>query len=272
MDRTVWIAAPVALALAVVAARGVVRRVVISEYQKALLYRRGRVARVLDAGAYWVLWPTRRLVRIDVRPRIAAIAGQEVPGKDGTPIRATLAIRYRVADPVAALARSTSYEEALYLEAQLVLRDLMAGLEVEELLERRRQLSVDLAAALAPRAAALGLEVETVGVKDLTFPAPIKEAFARVVEARKAAQAVMERARGETAALRHLANTARMLEANPGLATLRTLQALDSGRNTLVLGHPGALFPGAAPRPDRTVADAGREGPEEPKGHEEKER
>ena len=101
--------------------------------------------------------------------------------------------------------------------------------------------------------------MESVGVKDLTFPAPVKEAFARVVEARKSAQAAMERARGETAALRHLANTARMLEDNRGLATLRTLQALDNGRNTLVLGHPGALFPGAAARPDRTAPDEGHE-------------
>jgi len=43
---------------------------------------------------------------------------------------------------------------------------------------------------------------------------------------------------------------------------LRTLQALDNGRNTLVLGHPGALFPGAAARPDRTAPDEGGEGSE----------
>ena len=260
MDRMGWIAAAAALALAVgLAARGVLWRIVVLEHERVLLYRRGRLARVLDAGAYWIAWPARRLVRVDVRPRILATAGQEVPSRDGTPVRVTLAVRYRVADPVAALARSNAYEEALYLEAQLALRDLLAGLDVEELVERRRQLATELGAALAPRAAALGLEVETAGIKDLTFSAPIKEAFARVVEARKAAQAALERARGETAALRHLANTARMLESNPGLATLRTLQALDNGRNTLVLGHPGALFPGAASRPDRTVADEGRE-------------
>ena len=97
---------------------------------------------------------------------------------------------------------------------------------------------------------------KTVGIKDLTFPTPIKEAFTRVIEAKKAAQAAMERARGETAALRHLANTARALESNPGLATLRTLQALDNGRNTLVLGNPGMLFPGSPARP---AAGQGRE-------------
>lgn len=249
MDRTVWIVAVALSLLVAVAARGVVRRVVLMEFQQGLLFRRGRLTRVLGAGAHWIAWPARRLTVVDARPRILAPAGQEVPSRDGTPIRVTLAVRYRVADPAVAIARSASYEEALYLEAQLALRDVMAGVDAEHLVEQRRQLATDLAAALAPRASALGLEVETVGIKDLTFPGPIKEAFTRVIEARKAAQAAMERARGETAALRHLANTARLLEGNPALATLRALQALDNGRHTLVLGSPGLLFPGAAGRP-----------------------
>lgn len=261
MDRGMWIvmlAVSVTMVVLALAARGSLRRVVVWEHQRALLFRRGRLSRTLGAGAYWVAWPARRLTIVDVRPRILATAGQEVPAKDGTPIRATLAVRYRVTDPIAAFAQAASYEEALYLEAQVALRDLVAALDVDEMVERRRQIALDLTAAVAPRAATLGLEVESVTVKDLTFPAPVKEAFARVVEARKTAQAAMERARGETAALRHLANTARMLEANPGLVTLRTLQALDGGRNTLVIGHAGALFPAPPARGDGPVDDQAR--------------
>ncbi len=54
---------------------------------------------------------------------------------------------------------------------------------------------------------------------------------------------ILERARGESAALRNLANAARMLDENPSLLQLRALQALaDSSGNTLVLGiHDGAV-------------------------------
>jgi len=86
-------------------------------------------------------------------------------------------------------------------------------------------------------------ELETVGIKDVTFPTPIKQVFAQVVEARKAAQATVERARGETAVLRHLANAARMLESNPALVTMKTLQAMGNGKNTIVLGAPATLLP-----------------------------
>ena len=42
----------------------------------------------------------------------------------------------------------------------------------------------------------------------------------------KEGQAALERARGETAALRNLANAARMLENNPALQNLRWLQTI----------------------------------------------
>ncbi len=57
----------------------------------------------------------------------------------------------------------------------------------------------------------------------------------------------MERARGETAALRHLANAAKMLEGNPNLLNLRTLQAIaalgSSPGNTVVFGNTQGLVP-----------------------------
>lgn len=47
---------------------------------------------------------------------------------------------------------------------------------------------------------------------------------------------------GETAALRSLANAARMLQDNPQLVQLRMLQAMgESSGNTLVVGLPAAL-------------------------------
>ena len=59
-------------------------------------------------------------------------------------------------------------------------------------------------------------------------------------------QAALERARGESAALRNLANAARVLEGNPALMNLRLLQSLSAAQsagNTLVLGVPGGFVP-----------------------------
>ena len=104
------------------------------------------------------------------------------------------------------------------------------------------------------KSAELGLKLKVADVKDIMFPGEMKKAFAQVVKAQKEGQAALERARGETAALRNLANAAKMIEDNPNLLQLRALQSLaDSGGNTLVLGLPGNSVP-LAKRPDKKNA------------------
>jgi len=86
--------------------------------------------------------------------------------------------------------------------------------------------------------------LDLVEAKDLMFSGDIKKAFAQAVTARKEGQAALERARGETAALRNLANAARVLDANPALMQLRVLQQIGGTTgNTVVLGLSGSGTP-----------------------------
>ena len=72
----------------------------------------------------------------------------------------------------------------------------------------------------------------------------MKEIFAQVVNARKEGLAALEKARGESAALRNLANAAKMIDDNPNLMQLRLVQSLgQSTGNTLILGMPSNATP-----------------------------
>jgi hypothetical protein len=94
------------------------------------------------------------------------------------------------------------------------------------------------------KAEELGLRLISVGLKDIMFPGKLKDVFAQVVSARKEGLAALYKARGETAALRNLANAAKMIESNPSLMQLRILQALGgSSGNSLVLGLPTHTTP-----------------------------
>lgn len=218
-------------------------RVVVYDYQRAVLFRRGRRVRTVGAGAYWLVRDVSSLTTVDVRSRIAVAAGQEILTADSVPLRVSVTLRYRVVRPEQAIESAASFTDTLHAQTQLVLRDLVATVTAEEVLPQRQRVADGLQAALAPRAATLGLELEEVGVRDVTFPPPLRQLFAQVVEARQAAQASLEKARGETAVLRHLANSARLLESNPALVTLRALDAVAHGRGTIVLGMPSAMLP-----------------------------
>jgi hypothetical protein len=106
------------------------------------------------------------------------------------------------------------------------------------------EIGSQLLARVQPEAAKIGINVLAVEVKDVMFPAELKRAFADVLKAKQEGQASLERARGESASLRNLANAARVLEGNPTLMNLRLMQSLSAAQNaggTLVLGMPSGF-------------------------------
>jgi regulator of protease activity HflC (stomatin/prohibitin superfamily) len=86
------------------------------------------------------------------------------------------------------------------------------------------------------RIAELGLKLVWVNVKDIMFAGEFKKIFSQVVEARQEGLAALEKARGETAALRSLANAAKLIESNPALMQLRLLQTFgETSGNSMIL-------------------------------------
>ena len=124
--------------------------------------------------------------------------------------------RWSVGDPVAFVEQSTDPLGTVYLAAQVALRDALAGTSVESLSARGAALPVDqITGATAAVAARVGVEVAEVVVKDVILPAEVRHAAAELVTARHRGAAQLEAARAETAALRSLANGAKLLDATP---------------------------------------------------------
>lgn len=146
-------------------------------------------------------------------------------------------------DPIAAVSVVESYPTAIYSAAQIALREVAGALSIDEVLASRNQLGAQVAERAEAVVKPLGVEIMGADLRDLMFPGPLKRTFAQVVEARQQGLAALERARGETAALRSLANAARMLEAQPALFQVRLLQKLDTPGNTVVLGMPTNAIP-----------------------------
>ncbi len=220
------------------------RRITILEYEKGLKYFRGKFESMLGAGQYWYIPYFTAVQKIDVRPRFVSITGQEVLSSDGITLKVSLAANYEITEPNIAINKVQNYEEALYLELQLALRSIIGSAEIDTVLNNRSELSKKLMEITEVKAQTLGLKLISVDLKDIMFPGKLKEIFAQVVNARKEGLAALEKARGETAALRNLSNAAKMIESNPNLMQLRLVQALgESSGNTLILGMPSQSSP-----------------------------
>jgi regulator of protease activity HflC (stomatin/prohibitin superfamily) len=223
--------------------------VVVQQYERVVLHSSGAAAVVLGPGRHRY-WRFRTAVApVDLRPALIKVAGQEVLTADGVGVRASVVVRYAVTDPlrwVLAGDRETAAMELLYLAAQLAVRDLVSGLSAEELLHARSSAGDVLALRVREAAEPVGASVEAVDLRDLSFPGELRRTFAQVAVARQEAAASLERARGEVATLRSLANAARVIEGNPALRELRSLLAVERTGGTVVLTAGGEATPARA--------------------------
>jgi regulator of protease activity HflC (stomatin/prohibitin superfamily) len=203
-------------------------------HERVLAYRDGCLERVLEPGRHRLRRRTR-LVRVDVRERIVTLAPQEVLTADGVSLRVTAALVWRVVDPVRFHEVSEAPEGVVYLAAQLGLREALAGLEVEAVVTEGRRSAVEtVTAAAAAAGEAVGIDVREAVLKDVLLPPELRAAYAELVTARQRGKAQLEAARAETAALRSLANGAKLLDEHPGLAKLRLVQALPHGSSVRI--------------------------------------
>jgi regulator of protease activity HflC (stomatin/prohibitin superfamily) len=237
--------------LVVLLLRAWVRVVTVHDFERGLRYRRGRFSGLIDPGTHISLPPFTEVRVLDGRPTFVTIEGQEVLTSDGVPLKVSLAARYVVSDPVAAITGDQSFGRALYIELQLALREVLAAGTVDDVLASRAKVGPAVLERCASKLARIGVELLSVDVRDLMVPGDLKRVFAGVVAARKEGEAGLERVRSETAALRNLANAGRMVEDNPGLLQLRMLQQLgQSSGNTVMLTMPdGQGSPVSTPGP-----------------------
>jgi regulator of protease activity HflC (stomatin/prohibitin superfamily) len=164
---------------------------------------------------------------VDLRIQSLEIAGQEILTKDKVALRINLNAGARFVDVLGAYAQQAKPLDWLYRELQFGLRAAVGTRTLDELLEDKGAVDRSVAEHIGPRARAAGLEVVSVGVRDIILPGEMKTILARVVEAEKAAQANVIRRREETAATRSLLNTAKVMEDSPVALRLKELEALE---------------------------------------------
>jgi regulator of protease activity HflC (stomatin/prohibitin superfamily) len=246
LEIILYIVAGIVALFALAKLRKLYHAFVVPEGYAGLLYHKGQFAEILKAGRH-IRWGRHYTLNAqDLRKASIVVPGQEVLTADNVSLKVSLVVTYQVNDPAKAAHETQNWQGDLYNFAQLALRAVVSGVAVEALLPQRVEIGAQLLARVQPEAAKIGVSVVAVDVKDVMFSAELKRAFADVLKAKQEGQAALERARGESASLRNLANAARVLEGNPALMNLRLMQSLSAAQNagnTLVLGMPGGFVP-----------------------------
>jgi regulator of protease activity HflC (stomatin/prohibitin superfamily) len=215
--------------------------------QVGAYFRDGSFIEALPPGryAFWRNIADVKLAPIEMREAILDVAGQDIMTADKVTLRLNALVTYRVADVRQALSAAEDYRQALYREAQLVLRALVGARELDGFLTDKDGVIQEFEQGLRKRVTALGLDVVSAGIRDVILPGEMKDLLNKVTEAKKAAEANLIARREETAAMRSQANTAKLLQDNPTLMRLRELEVLEkvaaTAKLNVVLGDKGLI-------------------------------
>jgi regulator of protease activity HflC (stomatin/prohibitin superfamily) len=210
-----------------------------------VLYIDGRYVAQLEPGlyAYWKDAADTRVVELDIRESQIDVSGQEIMTLDKVTLRMNAIVTYAIKDARRAVSAASDVRQSLYREVQLALRAVIGGRELDSFLTGKDDVAQELEQQVREQAIVLGLEVSSVGIKDVILPGDMKDLMNKVTEAKKAAEANLIARREETAAMRSQANTAKLLADNPTLMRLRELEVLEkiatAGKMNIVLGEKG---------------------------------
>jgi regulator of protease activity HflC (stomatin/prohibitin superfamily) len=198
-------------------------------YHVGVLKIDGKIERLLDAGtsAFWRFNRDVAVELVDLRLQAIEVGGQEILTRDKVALRLNLSATWCYADVLHAFGQLQKPVEHLYRELQFALRSAVGTRSLDELLEDKQSIDEVVIAQVRARLGDSGVNVRSVGVKDIVLPGDMKTILAQVVEAEKSAQANVIRRREETAATRSLLNTAKVMEENPTALRLKELETLE---------------------------------------------
>jgi regulator of protease activity HflC (stomatin/prohibitin superfamily) len=203
--------------------------VMIPAYHVGVLKIDGKVVRLMTAATE-VFWGFNRDISVetvDMRLQNQEVSGQEILTKDKVALRISLIATWQFSDVLLAFAKLNKPAEHLYRELQFALREAIGERTLDNLLENKQSLNKLLLDAVQGKLASFGIDVTSVGLRDIILPGEMKTILAQVVEAQKAAEANVIKRREETNATRSLLNTAKVMEENATALRLKELETLE---------------------------------------------
>jgi len=199
---------------------------ILAEYERAVIFRLGRIQPPRGPGFTLVFRPIERMVRLSLRTDALEVPSQDVVTRDNVTVKVNAVIYFQVLDPNRAVMAVSNYLYATSQLAQTTLRSVLGEVELDELLSQRERLNVRLQSVLDEHTGPWGVKVSMVEVKQVDLAESMIRAIARQAEAERERRAKIIHAEGEYTASEKLAMAAEVIQKQPAAIQLRYLQTL----------------------------------------------
>ncbi len=219
---------------------------ILNEYERAVVFRLGRLTPFRGPGVIFIIPVVERSVRIDLRTVTLDVPPQDVITRDNVTIKVSAVLYFRVLDPSRAVTEVANYLFATSQLAQTTLRSVGGQTELDELLGQRDKLNAHIQEIVDAQTEPWGVKVTLVELKNIDLPQDMQRAIAIQAEAERERRAKIIAAEGEFQAAQRLAEAAEIMNKSPVTLQLRYLQTLKEiaaeNNSTTIFPVPIDLF------------------------------
>ncbi len=225
---------------------------VLNEYQRAVVFRLGRVLKAKGPGLIILIPIIDKMIKVSLRILALDVPAQDVITKDNVSVKVNAVIYFRVLDPVKAILEVEDYMFATSQLSQTTLRSVCGAAELDEILTHRNKINDQIQVILDEHTDPWGIKVTNVEVKYIDLPQEMQRAMARQAEAERDRRSKVINAEGEYQASTRLAEAAEIISHHPEALQLRYLQTMREmtyeSKASTILPIPLDIFQTLAPK------------------------
>jgi len=197
---------------------------VIREYQRAVVFRLGRLLGAKGPGLIFLIPIIDKAVIVDLRVVTLDVPKQNIITMDNVTVDVDAVVYLRVNEPNNAVVKVNDYRMASSLLSQTTLRDLIGQTTFDDILSKREVLNKRMQEILDAATDPWGVKVSSVAIRDVSLPENMHRAIAKQAEAERERRSRIIIAEGELTAAEKMEQAANFYTRNMAAMRLRELQ------------------------------------------------
>ncbi len=197
-----------------------------NQYQRAVVFRLGRLQRLAGPGLYWIIPGMEWQTLVDLRIITASVDQQETITRDNVPVKITVVIWYAITDPIKSVIEVRDVDAAVIQIALTTLRNIIGRHSLDDVLKEQEQLGLDMRQAIDKATEPWGVKVTRVEMRNVEIPESMQRAMAQEAEALREKRARLIKAEAELEASMKLKEAAGLIMENPAGLELRRMQMI----------------------------------------------
>lgn len=199
---------------------------VIKEYERAVVFRLGRLVGTRGPGLIYIFPILERMVRVSLRTVTMNIPSQKIITKDNVSIDIAAVAYYHAVDAQRSVMAIENVHDAVNQISQTTVRNVVGQFMLDQFLSQTIDINEKIKNVIDVHTEPWGIQVTAVEIKDVILPDNMQRAMAKEAEAERERRAKIVAAQGEFQAAEKLGQAADIIATHPVALQLRTLQTM----------------------------------------------